>query len=128
MHGMTPEELKRRTKEFTVRIIRLVEALPRGRSGDVIAKQIVRCGSSVGANYRAACRARSTADFVSKMHIVEEEADEALYWLEILADSGLMKKDRLVGLMKEAEELLAISVASINTAKGRARSARCQPA
>ena len=118
---MTPDELKRRTKEFTVRIIRLAEALPRGRSSDVIAKQIVRCGASVGANYRAACRARSEADFAAKMKIVEEEADESLYWMEILAASGLMPKVRLAGLMKEADELLSITVASINTVKRKMR-------
>ena len=118
---MTPDELKRRTKEFTIRIIRLAEALPRGRSSDVIAKQIIRCGSSVGANYRSACRARSQADFAAKMKIVEEEADESLYWMEVLAAAGLMRKDRLEGLMKEANELLSITVGSINTVRRKMR-------
>jgi four helix bundle protein len=117
--GMTPDELKARTKAFGLRVIRLAEALPRGRTGDIIGRQLVRCGTSVGANYRAACRARSQADFIAKMHIVEEEADESLYWLDILGDAGLMKAKAIGDLRREAEELLAITIASINTARRR---------
>jgi four helix bundle protein len=84
---MNQIELKERTKKFALRVIRLVEALPNGRLCDTIARQILRSGTSVGANYRAACRARSNADFVSKMGIVEEELDECLYWLELLSDT-----------------------------------------
>jgi four helix bundle protein len=78
---MAQKDLKERTKQFALRIIRLVEALPKGRAADVIGRQLLRCGTSVGANYRAACRARSNAEFISKMGIVEEEADESLYWM-----------------------------------------------
>jgi len=78
--------LKDRKKNFALRIIRLVEALPKGRTTDIIGKQLLRSGTSVGANYRAACRARSTADFISKMGIVEEEADESIFWMELLID------------------------------------------
>jgi four helix bundle protein len=117
--GMTPDELRARTKAFGLRVIRLAEALPRGRTGDIIGRQLVRCGTSVGANYRAACRARSQADFVAKMHVVEEEADEAQYWLEMLSEAGLVKPAALGKLKQEAEELLAIAIASINTARKR---------
>ncbi len=102
-----------------MRVIRLVEALPRGRAADVIARQVMRSASSVGANYRAACRGRSKAEFVAKLGIVEEEIDECVYWLELMIDSGIMKKQRLAALLAEANELTAIVVASIKTAKRR---------
>ena len=111
------EELKRRTKQFALRVVRLVEALPRGRTADVLGRQLLRSGTSVGANYRAACRAKSTADFISKMGTVEEEADESLYWMELLIEAGIVKADLLESLMKEGDELLAITVSSINTAR-----------
>ncbi|MCX5674374.1 MAG: four helix bundle protein [Planctomycetota bacterium] len=114
---MQPEDLKKRTKDFALRTMRAVLALPRNRAAEVVARQLLRAATSVGANYRAACRARSQAEFISKMHIVQEEADETLYWLELTAESGLMKKERLEKLMKEASELVAITVASINTAR-----------
>ncbi len=112
-------DLKQRTRQFAVRVIRLVEALPRGRAADVIARQVMRSASSVGANYRAACRGRSKAEFVAKLGIVEEEIDECVYWLELMIDSGIMKKPRLAALLAEANELTAIVVASIKTAKRR---------
>jgi len=111
------EDLKQRTKEFALRIIKLVESLPKGRTADVLGRQLLRAGTSVGANYRSACRARSTADFISKMGIVEEEADESLFWMELLIESGIVKIEKLESLMKEADELIAITVASINTAR-----------
>lgn len=114
---MDKEELKRRTKQFALRVVRLVEALPRGRTADVLGRQLLRSGTSVGANYRAACRAKSTADFLSKMGTVEEEADESLYWMELLIDARIVKADLLESLMKEGDELLAITVASIITAR-----------
>lgn len=114
---MNQEELKRRTKRFALRVIRLVESLPKGRTADVIGRQLLRSGTSVGANYRAACRAKSPKDFISKMGTVEEEADESLFWMELLIESGIVKTQDLESLMKEADELLAITVASINTAK-----------
>jgi len=110
-------DLKKRTKEFALKIIKLVETLPRGRTADVIGGQLVRAGTSVGANYRSSCRARSTADFIAKMGIVEEEADESLYWMELLIEAGIVTPERLESLMEEGDELLAITVASINTAK-----------
>ena len=118
---MDKEEMKRRTKQFALRVIRLVESLPNGRTAEVIGRQLLRSGTSVGANYRAACRAKSTADFISKMGTVEEEADESSYWMELLVEAEIVKADRLESLMKEADELLAITVASVNTAKKRSR-------
>jgi len=115
--GMRNKDLKQRTKEFALRVIRLVEALPRGRTADVIGRQLLRSGTSVGANYRSACRARSNADFISKMGIVEEEADESLFWMELLVDAELLDEQRLQDLMKEADEILAITVSSIKTAR-----------
>jgi four helix bundle protein len=88
---MNADEMKKRTRSFALWLIRLVDALPPGRTADVIGKQLLRCGTSVGANYRASCRARSQADFISKMGIVEEEADETIYWMELLVESGLVK-------------------------------------
>ena len=116
---MSVSDLKLRTKQFTLRVIRLVESLPPGRTSDIIARQLLRCGTSVGANYRAACRGRSTAEFVAKMGIVEEECDECIYWMEILAESGLMPADRMAELMSEANELPAITISSIKTARKR---------
>ena len=114
---MNPEEFKKRTKAFALRVIHLVESLPNTRTSNVIGKQLLRSGTSVGANYRAACRARSRADFISKMGLVEEECDESNYWMELLVDSGQMKPARLSKLMREADELLAMIVASCKTAK-----------
>ena len=118
---MKQKDLKQRTKEFALRIIRLVEILPKGRTDDVLFRQLLRSGTSVGANYRSACRDKSNADFISKMGIVEEEADEALYWMELLVDSGLVKASKLEFLMKEADEILAMTVSSIKTAKTRSK-------
>ena len=89
---MDEEELKRRTKQFALRIIKLVDALPKTTSGRAIGNQLVRCGTSVGANYRSACRGRSKAEFIAKLGIVEEEADESKFWLELLIDGEIMKK------------------------------------
>ena len=112
-------DLKERTKSFALRIIKVVDALPNTRSANVIGNQLLRSGTSVGSNYRAACRARSTAEFVAKLGIVEEEADECGYWLELLIDSGLMSKVQLGDLIKEADEMVAITVVSIKTARKR---------
>ncbi|HAK58981.1 MAG TPA: four helix bundle protein [Nitrospiraceae bacterium] len=114
---MKHDNLKGRTKQFALRIIRLVESLPKGRTSDVIGRQLLRSGTSVAANYRAACRARSTADFVAKMGIVEEETDESIFWMELLVDARIMEKKLLSDLMSEADELLAIFVTSIKTAR-----------
>jgi four helix bundle protein len=111
-------EMKRRTKEFALRVIRLVQSLPKGQMADVLGKQLLRSGTSVGANYRAACRAKSRADFISKMGIVEEEADESMYWIELLIESGLMQHDRVANLLDEADQIVAMTVSSINTTRG----------
>src|SRR5438105_4286408 len=116
---MTDEELKQRTKAYALPVIRLVDSLPKNRTADVIGKQLLRCGTSVGANYRAACRAKSQADFIAKMAIVEEEADESLYWMELLIDAGLVPQARLTELIAEGHELLAIVVSSTRTARAR---------
>ncbi len=113
------DDLRQRTKQFALRVIGLVESLPKGRTADMIGHQLLRSATSVGANYRAACRAKSIADFISKMGTVEEEADESLYWMELLVEAGIVKSELLTALMQEADELVAITVASINTAKKR---------
>ena len=115
--GMKKDELKARTKEFAKRIVTLCRELPNTREGRLIGDQIFRSGTSVAANYRAGCRARSRAEFISKLTIVEEEADETLFWLEILSELEIVKKDRLEPLMKENDEIVAIIVSSIKTAK-----------
>jgi len=111
------EELKQRTKQFGIRIVKLVEALPRNQTASVIGRQLLRSATSVGANYRAVCRAKSRADFIAKLGIVEEECDESLYWLEILVETNLIKPALVASLMKEGEEILAIIVASAKTAR-----------
>ena len=116
---MDADELRRRTKALAVSVINFVENLPRGRSLDVIGKQLIRSATSVAANYRAACRSRSRADFINKIGIVEEEADECSYWLDMLVDANVMKKERLADLMTEAHEITAMVVASIRTARRR---------
>jgi four helix bundle protein len=113
----SPVEFKKRTSQFALRVIRLVESLPQSRTADVIGKQLLRCGTSVGANYRAACRGRSDSEFRAKMGIVEEEADEAIYWMELLIESGLVKKHLLEDLLAEASEIIAMVVASIVTSR-----------
>lgn len=116
---MDADELKRRTKVFALHIVHLVDSLPNTSSARVIGNQLLRAGTSVGANYRAACRARSQADFVSKIGIVEEEADESAYWLELLAEAGILPADKVKDLLSEANELTAIFVASGRTARER---------
>jgi four helix bundle protein len=119
---MTTEELKERRFQFGIRIVRLVESLPKTDIGRTLSKQLLRAGTSVGANYRAAARARSRADFVAKLGILEEECDEALFWMELLLALNFVKGARLAKLLKEGDELLAIIVSSINTARKRSRS------
>jgi four helix bundle protein len=114
---MDSDELRKRTNAFALRAIRVVAALPRSTIADVLGKQLLRSGTSVGANYRDACRARSKADFAAKAGICAQEADESLYWLELLADSGLMRRSRLASLQKEANELVAIFTSSVRTAR-----------
>jgi four helix bundle protein len=117
LSAMNAEEFKNRTKAFAVRVINLVESLSATPASNVVGKQSLRSGTSVGANYRAACRARSRAEFIAKMGIVEEECDESIYWMELLIDARQMKPRRLTNLMKEADELLSMVVVSSRTAK-----------
>lgn len=114
---MTPIELKQRTKAFALRVIKLVDALPNTTVGRALGRQLVRSGTSVAANYRAVCRARSTAEFIAKLGTVEEESDESMLWLELLGESGTMPADKLAALLREADELTAIMAASRKTAK-----------
>jgi four helix bundle protein len=116
---MNSDDLKERTKRFALQIMRLTSSLPKTREADVIARQLIRSGTSVGANYRAACRARSKADFISKIAIVEEEADESAYWLELLAEAGIVPKGTLEGFLAEVSELVAIFTATGRTARER---------
>ncbi len=114
---MTPEAFKDRTKAFAIRVIRLVDSLPDKRAAFRLGDQLLRCGTSVGANYRAACRARSRADFIAKLKIVEEESDESLYWLELLSEADYIKKNQMENLYKEGNEILAMVVSSLKTAR-----------
>jgi four helix bundle protein len=114
---MDAEELKRRTKKFGLDVIGLVESLPSSQTGKVIGSQLLRSALSVGANYRAACRGRSRADFISKVGIVIEEADESQHWMEMLGEAGPASQEKLRPLIKEANELVAILTASAKTAR-----------
>jgi four helix bundle protein len=122
--SVTQQDLKDRTKEFALRIIRLVRALPRSIDGRAIGNQLVRSGTSVAANYRAACRARSRAEFAAKIGIVVEEADETCLWIELIMDSALLPHVRCESLLAEASELVAIMIA---TQKSLLRSSRKHP-
>jgi four helix bundle protein len=114
---MNADELKKRTRTFGVRVIRMVDTLPPGRSVNVIANQLIRSATSVGANYRSACRGRSKPDFLSKLGIAIEEADESLYWLETLVEAELIPETKVVDLMKEANEITAILTATVKTTR-----------
>ncbi len=114
---MTREEMKARTKAYANRIVKLCEALPNKWVARTLGMQLLRSGTSVGANYRAVCRAKSTADFLNKLRIVEEECDESLFWMELLVENNLVKARRLTSLMEEGNELLAIVVASAKTTR-----------
>lgn len=113
--------LLKRTRAFALRIIRLCQSLPKGRVENMIASQPMRCGTSVGANYRATCRSRSAAESRAKLGIVEEEADESVYWMELIVESGIIPRERLGDLIQEANEILAMVVASIRTSRAGAQ-------
>jgi four helix bundle protein len=119
---MNDTELKKRTKQFALRTTRMVESLPRSIGADVLGRQALRSACSVASNYRSACRAKSGADFISKMGTVEEEADESGLWFELLGESEIIAPQKVAALLKEADELTAIAVASIRTARSRAQS------
>ena len=114
---MTSDELKLRTKIFYLRVINLIKHLPNNKISYVLGNQLLRSATSIGANYRAACRSRSTTEFVSKIRIVEEEADESVYWIELIKESQLMEENRLMELLKESFELTAIFTAIGKTSK-----------
>jgi four helix bundle protein len=114
-YRMNEQEFKKRTKELALRVIKRVSSLPKNAVSEVIGKQLIRSGTSVGANYRAACRARSTADLIAKLRIVEEEADECLYWMELIVEAKLVDVANLRSIMSETNEILAMTVASIKT-------------
>ena len=124
---MDEKTFKARTKKLAVAIIKQMDKLPKSRAADVVAKQIIRSGTSIGANYRAACRAKSTADMINKMKIVEEESDETMYWIEILADAELAPKEQIRDLYKETSEILAMTIASIKTLRSRSQSKIVNP-
>lgn len=114
---MTKDELKGRTKQFAINILKLLNEIPNNAQGYIVSKQLGRCSSSVGANYRAACRAKSKADFIAKIEIVEEEADESCYWLESLIEANILKTNETKLLLKEANELTAIFTATGKSTK-----------
>jgi four helix bundle protein len=117
--GVDEKEFKDRTKKFALWVIKMVKSLPNDHAADVLGKQLLRSATSVAANYRAACRAKSRADMIHKLSIVEEEADESLLWMELLAVSNLITASRLSALMAEGNEILAMTVASIKTLRTR---------
>jgi four helix bundle protein len=114
---MTPDEFKKRTRKFALRIIKLVQSLPRNPACDVMGRQLLKAGTSTAANYRAACRAKSRADFRAKMGIVEEERDESHFWLEMLVESGVVSESAVKDLMQEASEITAMTVSSIKNSR-----------
>ena len=121
---MNSDDIKKRLKIFALRIIKLSESLPNNITGKTLGNQIIRSGTSPGANYRSACLGKSDKDFLNKLKMVEEELDETLYWLEIIVESGLIKEDLLKDLMNENHELLKIIVSSITTMKKKLNSAK----
>ena len=116
---MDEQLFKRRTKKFALRVIELTESLPKTRTADVIGRQLLRSGTSVGANYRSACRGKSVADVISKLAIVEEEADETAYWLELLIEANIAPENQIAELLRESDEIVAMTVASIKTLRGK---------
>ena len=123
---MTEEEFKYRTKQIALRIIKLVDSLPRTSSANTIAKQLLRSGTSIGANYRAACRGKSPADVIHKLSIVEEEGDESIYWMELLVESGIVSEKMLSPLISDVNEIVAMTVSSIKTLRQRQSQSKIQ--
>ena len=117
-----PEQLRARTKQFAIRIVRVFKSLPKNDEARIIGKQLLRAGTSVAANYRAVCRSRSKAEFISRMSVVVEEADETAFWLELLIETSIIPEVRLRDLLSEANELLAIFAASVWTARQKRKS------
>jgi four helix bundle protein len=124
---MNEQEFKNRTKQLGLRVIQFVDGLPRSFTVDVLVRQLLRSATSVGANYRAACRGKSNADVIAKLSVVEEETDETLFWFELLGEASLVssaKLDKLNELMSDANEILAMTVTSIKTLRTRAMNER----
>jgi four helix bundle protein len=119
---MSEKEFKERTMRLALDVIRLVEGLPNSKTADIIGRQLVRSATSVGANYRAVCRAKSTPDMINKLKTVEEESDETIYWLELLVGAGITSSAQTADLLRETNEILAMTVASIKTLRSRAQS------
>jgi four helix bundle protein len=111
------EQLRERTKQFAIRVIHLFRALPTATDAQIMGKQLLRCGTSVGANYRAVCRSRSKAEFISRLAVVTEEADESVFWLELIEETKVISPKLLEAILKEARELTAIFSASLKTAR-----------
>lgn len=116
---MNPGEFKIRTKKLALKVIRIVGSLPKSEEARIIGRQLLRCGTSVGANYRSACLARSNADFIAKMGIVQEEADEAMYWMELLQEANIFNGKSLNEAYDECHQILSMVIASIKTARSR---------
>ena len=116
---MDEQLFKQRTKNLALRVIELTESLPASTTAHVIGRQLLRSATSVGANYRAACRGKSPADVLAKLAIVEEEADETIYWLELLVEAGIVSESQVTHLIKESHEIVAMTVASIKTLRRR---------
>ena len=116
---MDEKTFKTRTKKLAVAVIKEADKLPRSLASDVIRKQLIRSGTSIGANYRAACRAKSSADMINKMKVVEEESDETEYWLELLVEAELVPQSQIASIYKETDEILAMTVSSIKTLRNR---------
>ena len=123
---MNEAEFKNRTKNLALRIIRLVHSLPHNAAADVIGRQVLRSATSVGANYRAACRGKSIPDVINKLSIVEEEADETLYWLELIVASELVPENKMKELIQETNEIVAMIVASIKTLRNNQSKSKIQ--
>ena len=121
---MNAEQMKERTMQYALRIIKVVRSLPGGAPEREIGRQPLRAGTSVAANYRAACRGRSRAEFVAKLGVVEEEADESLFWMEVLVRSEIVRHEKLTELMKEGDEIVAMVVRSKKTARSRGKAAK----
>jgi four helix bundle protein len=111
------DELKARSKQFAIRVVRMYQTLSKSRDAQILGAQVLRSGTSVAANYRAVCRARSRAEFIAKLGVVVEEADETVFWLELLVETGIVRREKMDGLLAEANELLAIFAASQRTAR-----------
>jgi four helix bundle protein len=124
---MTSEEMKKRTKRFAIAIVRFAQTLPKDSITAIMTRQLVKSGTSVGANYRSSCRAKSDADFISKMTTAEEEGDETLFWLEVLVEAEIVRAAEVAGLLDEADQLVRIIVASIKTKRANMANRQSNP-